>query len=284
MHHSELTRLMHEVLDGAASEEEARTLDRLLAADPDARAQFDDLRRLFDGLNTMPQACPPEGLAAAVTARMFDRTPRRARPGQLFSRWRVLSPYSTRARGSSPDRTARIQRASGFGSSIRNEHMSAQQKVFSGNRKLWIGAGVAAAVVAGAALYFDLQPTADTAGTIVPAQRFRAQQPGASDVNTGGPTGTTRGAQSGLDGGSNAGGSQAGGSQAGGSQAGGAQAGGAQAGGSQAGGAQAGGSHSGGSQAGGAQAGGSHSGGSQAGGAQAGGSNAAGSNNATAQH
>ena len=59
MEHSELIRLMHEVLDGAASTDEARELDRRLADDPEARAQFGEFERLFAGLNTMPKAFPP---------------------------------------------------------------------------------------------------------------------------------------------------------------------------------------------------------------------------------
>ena len=46
MERSALIQLMHEVLDGAASEGEARELERLLADDPDARAQFEELERL----------------------------------------------------------------------------------------------------------------------------------------------------------------------------------------------------------------------------------------------
>ena len=40
---SELTALMHAVLDGEATAAEARALERHLAAEPEARAEFDSL-------------------------------------------------------------------------------------------------------------------------------------------------------------------------------------------------------------------------------------------------
>ncbi len=65
---SELTELMHAVLDGEATAAETRELERHLAADPEARAEFDSLRALFDELKGVPQAFPPEGLVASVMA------------------------------------------------------------------------------------------------------------------------------------------------------------------------------------------------------------------------
>ena len=54
MNHPELIRRMYEVLDGEASEEEAQALDRILAADPAALAEYNRLLRLFDQLSQMP--------------------------------------------------------------------------------------------------------------------------------------------------------------------------------------------------------------------------------------
>ena len=59
---------MHAVLDGEATPAEARDLERRLAADAEARAEFDSLRALFDELKGLPQAFPPEGLVASVMA------------------------------------------------------------------------------------------------------------------------------------------------------------------------------------------------------------------------
>ena len=70
MKSDELFELMHEVLDGAASPKDSRKLDELLAHDPVARAEYEDLRRLFAGLNTMPKEFPPEDLVSTVTARI----------------------------------------------------------------------------------------------------------------------------------------------------------------------------------------------------------------------
>src|SRR5258707_7118232 len=184
MEHSELIRLMHEVLDGAASVDEARELDRLLADDPEARAQFGELARLFAGLNTMPKALPPEGLAAAVLAKLPRQHRRRDRLRQLSSRWRVLSVDSGRAQGSDPKRTPRTQRHSQYKSIRRNRDMSGPN-IFSRKPKLWIGAGIAVLATVLVARYFDFPPQKDTEGTIAPAKRFVAEQPGAGDLNGG---------------------------------------------------------------------------------------------------
>ena len=61
MNRSEYTTLMHTVLDGEASAGEAAELTRVLAANPAAQAEFDDLQRLFEGLKAVPKAYPPEG-------------------------------------------------------------------------------------------------------------------------------------------------------------------------------------------------------------------------------
>ena len=54
MNPTERTRLMHAVLDGEATPEETRELERLLAADPAARAEYDELR----SCSTRSPACP----------------------------------------------------------------------------------------------------------------------------------------------------------------------------------------------------------------------------------
>jgi hypothetical protein len=184
MQHSELIRLMHAVLDGAASADEARELDRRLADDPEARAQYDELERLFAGLNSMPTAQPPEGLVAAVLAKLPRQHRRRDRLRQLSSRWRVFSLDSGRAQGSDPNRTSRTQRNSHYKSITRKRDMSGPN-MFSRKPKLWIGAGIAVVAIVLAARYFDLPPQKDTQGTIAPAKRFVAEQPGAGDVNGG---------------------------------------------------------------------------------------------------
>jgi anti-sigma factor RsiW len=184
MEHSALTRLMHEVLDGVASADEARELDRLLANDPEARAQFNELARLFAGLNAMAKVHPPEGLVAAVLANLPRKHRRRDRLRQLSSRWRVLSVDSGRALGSNSNKTSRTQRNFQYKSIIRNRDMSGPN-IISRKPKLWIGAGIAVVAIVLVARYFDFPPQMGTQGTIAPAKRVVAEQPGAGDVNGG---------------------------------------------------------------------------------------------------
>ncbi len=66
MDRTEMLQLMHAALDGAASSEERAALDRVLAQDPQARAQFAELERLFGALDGMPRVEPPEGFADDV--------------------------------------------------------------------------------------------------------------------------------------------------------------------------------------------------------------------------
>ena len=81
---------MHAVLDGEATPDETRELERQLAADPAARAEFDELRRLFDELSRVPKAYPPEGLVASVMARVSQRTDGHGDFRQPFARPRVI--------------------------------------------------------------------------------------------------------------------------------------------------------------------------------------------------
>ena len=235
---SELTELMHAVLDGEATPGETRELDRLVAADPAARAKFDELRRLFDGLAGVPMAFPPEGLVAAVMAAVPQNAMRRGRLGQLFLPSRVITDKSSEIRAEGPGTSAAVQRVSQSGPFSRGKNMSEQTSGSFDKRKILIGAGIAAAAAAVVAVMFgtDLSSSGkDAAGTIMPAQRHVAPQPTSDDIKLGGQaapqTGQTNPAGSNA-GGSNAGGSNAGGSNAGGSNAGGSNAGGSAAGGS----------------------------------------------------
>ena len=184
MERSDLIRLMHEVLDGAASADETRELDRRLADDPEARAQFDELERLFAGLSAMPKTPPPEGLISAVLGKLPRQHRRRDRLRQLSSRWRVLGVDSGGVFWSDPDSTSRTQRYSQYQPIRRNRDMSGPN-IFSRKPKLWIGAGIAVVAIVLVARYVDFPPQKDTQGTIAPAKRFVAEQPGTGDVNGG---------------------------------------------------------------------------------------------------
>ena len=190
MKSDELLERMHEVLDGAASTKDSRELDQLLSQDPVARAEFEDLRRLFTGLNCMPKELPPEDLLSTVTARIPPSPRRSIWRSQLFSRSGVLRLSSIQAQANTagqPDKTWPVSR---FETSSRNDKMSADKGLFS-KRIVWIGAGVAAAAVVVATRFFDIPPNSGV-GTIVPAQRFQATQPGAGDVNGSAGTDSTQ--------------------------------------------------------------------------------------------
>ena len=189
----ERTQLMYVVLDGEATSDEARELDRLLAADPAARVEFEELRSLFEELSRVPKAFPPEGLVAAVMASV----PRRPAPtddsAQPFAQSRVISQSSMEARDASRGRST-VHRVSPRGTYIREQSMSEHKSGF-GRRNLLIGGGVAAVAALFAVLYItDSPPGMQSAvGTIVPAQRYRAPQNTADDVKLGNTSGTQSG-------------------------------------------------------------------------------------------
>jgi anti-sigma factor RsiW len=178
----ELTELMHAVLDGEATPAEARNLERTLAADADARAEFDSLRALFDELKGVPQALPPEGLVASVMADLPS--------SQLSAPSRVIG--------------ARAQAGSPISDMARRESRSVP---FSGSRLMkrkviFVGAGVAAlAVILLASSGIDFPPGGtNTTGAIVPAQRFRADQPATTGVSATGQSESAQRASQGTQG------------------------------------------------------------------------------------
>ena len=59
-------RLMHVVLDAESTDEEARELDRLMAADPGLRERFDDLKKFFAQMRRVSDLEPPEELEHTI--------------------------------------------------------------------------------------------------------------------------------------------------------------------------------------------------------------------------
>src|SRR5260221_2364886 len=177
---SELTALMHAVLDGEATPAEARALERRLAAEPEARAEFDSLRALFDELKGLPQAFPPEGRVAAVMAGLPS--------SQLSAPSRVISKTTQAFPGNiagSPisDMARRASRSVLFSGSKR---MNEQKSGARGKRAvIWVGGGIAAlAVILVATSGIDFPPGGtNTSGAIVAAQRFPAEQPATTGVS-----------------------------------------------------------------------------------------------------
>jgi hypothetical protein len=144
---------MFAVLDGEATPEESRELTRLLADNEAAREEYDSLRRLFERLRSVPPLDAPQDLAGAA----LDRRLRNAPPER---RSRSSGSSKTRRGNMSPNRSKQL---------------------------IWMGGGIAvAAVVAVAFLTIDYPPDSrKTAGTVAPAQRYRAEQPKAGDVKLG---------------------------------------------------------------------------------------------------
>ena len=183
-----LTELMNLVLDAEATDDEADELERRLVADPAARARFDELQRLFDGLGRIPQAFPPEGLVASVMANIPQTPVPNGHSRQLLARRGVIGPDTIQIGGAGPGRTAGIrsffQPWAFFGSA----NMSEQNRGFSSKRKIVIGGAVAAAAAVVALSSLMQAPTdgKDTAGTIMPAQRYQAPQSAVQDVGGGG--------------------------------------------------------------------------------------------------
>ena len=63
--------LMHLVLDGEATAEEARQLELALVADPALRAEYGELKNLFAELRRVPEAEAPPALEPAIL-QLFD--------------------------------------------------------------------------------------------------------------------------------------------------------------------------------------------------------------------
>ena len=124
-------RLMQAVLDGEATPGESAELERLLAADPVARARFEEWRVLFDGLSRMPHGFPPEGLVAAVMADLPREAPPRAGADQLFPPPGVIAASSKESRVTSRGTSTTVHAISQTGPFTRGAQMSEQQRTFS---------------------------------------------------------------------------------------------------------------------------------------------------------
>ena len=173
---------------------EVRELDTLLAGDSAARAEFEDLRQLFDGLAQIPKVYPPEGLVASVMAAVTVPPAPEAGADQLFSLSRVIGETSEETRASIPGKSATVPQGFQPGPYIRGKQMNEEQRGSFGKRKAWIGAGIAAVAAVVAVSFVDYPPTGkDTTGTIVPAQRYQAPQMTAGDVKVGAPSATQAG-------------------------------------------------------------------------------------------
>ena len=153
--------LMHAALDGEATAEELQELDRLLAADAEARAEYDALRHLFGALQALPEFDPPPGLAESA-----------ARRGQLRLSQRVVVQTSGSAAPALPNSAG----------TPRGLTMSQKLSKYT----ILGGSIVAAATILVVGRFVLNVPSHDEAiGTVAPAERYRAKQVEASDVKLG---------------------------------------------------------------------------------------------------
>ncbi len=190
MNATDASALMHTVLDGEATPSEAAELQRELAMRPELQKQYASLQGLFDDLRRVPVGYPPEGLVAAVMANIPQDPAESVDDRQLFAGPGVigLSSQGTRGRRREGSKAGRIELQPWL--RRKEENMSEQNRTFPGKRKWWIGGGIAAAVVViGFASGLIPPGGKDTAGTIVPAQRYQAPQSAVQDVQGGGLAG-----------------------------------------------------------------------------------------------
>src|SRR5215467_2580695 len=181
---AELNASMHAVLDGEATPDEARELERALAADPAARHRFEEWRELWDGLGRIELAYPPEGLVANVMADLPHGRPE-ADDDQLFPPSGVIAASSKESRVISRGTSTTVRATTQTGPFFRGESMISKRS------KVWIGVAVAVAAIAVGSQFVNYPPRGDeAAGTIAPAQRYRAPQATEGVNVVGGPSGS----------------------------------------------------------------------------------------------
>ena len=174
--HSPLTELIHAVLEGEASNAEARELETRLAADPAARAEFEDWKRLFEALDAVPKEHAPEGLVASIASAMPQAPGASGAASQPFPDPRVLGHTLFGISRRVPTRSVTMTEQS-------------SRRIFA-HRKAWLGGGIAAAAaVVVAQIAFDFPLPKDVVGTVIPAQRYRAAQNGSEQVQVVAPAG-----------------------------------------------------------------------------------------------
>ena len=83
------TRLIHAVLDGAATPAEKRELELWLAGHPAAQAEFDALKGLFEHLKRVPELAPPAGLEDQIVKKYAPAESSYRGAHKLFSWLRV---------------------------------------------------------------------------------------------------------------------------------------------------------------------------------------------------
>jgi hypothetical protein len=188
MTHPELVERIQAVLEGAASPEQRRELERRLASDASARAEFEQWQRRFVALDRVPQAAPPEGLVASITAAASRQFSAPRQPDQLLDHDHVMGYRAPERRDAAARIRGTIRPHPRPGPRQERENMSEQERIGS-RRKLWAGGAVAVLAVGVALIAFDYPPKSqDVTGTIAPAERYRAPQATTEPVKLGDQT------------------------------------------------------------------------------------------------
>ena len=189
MNRTELIERIQAVLEGVASPEEVLELERAVAADPLACAEYEQWQRLFLALDRVPKATPPEGLVAAISAAAARRLGAARGADQLFEHPNVLGDRHPDRRGAASRIRATFRRMSRSDLPVERETMSEEQRIGFGNRKVWFGTAAAVLAVGVAMVAFDIPPRSqDVVGTIAPAERYRAPQDSTEAVKLGDQT------------------------------------------------------------------------------------------------
>ncbi|HEX3061098.1 MAG TPA: hypothetical protein VHP55_00455, partial [Usitatibacter sp.] len=140
----ELLTLMYVVLDGEATPEQQRSLERTLEADPAARARFEELETLFQRIERLPEMEPPRRFVEGVMAKVGGRF---SQPSGLS---RVSGSGYDNAGDATPGKTTFP------GGTLMSSNGTFRK------RTIWAGVAVAAvAAVFAGQYYFDIPPSGD---------------------------------------------------------------------------------------------------------------------------
>lgn len=178
--------LIHAVLDGEASAEQRAELDRRMQSDPALRAKYEEMQRVFAILEEVPAVEPPAGLVESILQRAPLHPGRPQASHQPFARTNVFAAYPGDAKAIAPGRSTIGNWFSALVHFLKEIGMNEQKPGFLGtNRgKLLVTAGVAAIALVGISTVIDFPSGGtSTSGAIVPAERHRAPQNAAQDIN-----------------------------------------------------------------------------------------------------
>jgi anti-sigma factor RsiW len=205
------------VLDGEATSVQRERLQALLANDPALRAEFEAMQAAQAALGQVAPVEPPAGLVGWVMTQISSREVTAAGRHQLSSGSSVNGSRAGRFPDGSVKAVSPIEHLFRFLNFLKENVMSDQKSgFFSGTKgRVLAGGGIALAALVVIGTQVDFSGiSGDTAGTIAPAERYRANGVGGGSVGGGSVGGGSVGGGS-VGGGSVGGGSVGGGSKGG---------------------------------------------------------------------